>query len=130
MPVAHQQKWKEKGVRVFSSVPIKTLLKHFQVLREVDPENKGVVTKETNPNPTSVLAEMAEAKTTGNRERNNTIKREKDNGKMKNPCEYHNGAMFISPARPKAKRSPLSRKSLVQPTTMTPTWIDKIQDPQ
>jgi hypothetical protein len=32
MTTAHQQKWKEKGIGAFSSAPLKTLLKHFQVL--------------------------------------------------------------------------------------------------
>jgi hypothetical protein len=41
MATAHQQKWKEKGVGAFSNALIKTLLKHFQILWELDRENKG-----------------------------------------------------------------------------------------
>jgi hypothetical protein len=107
MPTAHQQKWKEKGIGAFSSAPIKRLLKHFQVLWEVDQENKGRLNdhlqshnddrkrgyKGRDPPASNKSARKGGFKPAANRERNgnSNVKTDRDHGKMKNPCEYHNG---------------------------------------
>jgi hypothetical protein len=104
MPTAHQQKWKEKGIGAFSSAPIKTLLKHFQNLWEIDQENKtkfvdhmqshsddrkrGCKGKEP---PGKRARGNGTSKPPANRDRSNNGKNDSNRSKMKNPCEYHNG---------------------------------------